>query len=99
MLGSGFSSATRSFLTSLVSSHETAQLYTIFSVVAALGVLLGSRLLPLALAYGIELGGWMIGLPFFTMALMYAVCTVLVLSIPFERRHDEGTEIADASDD
>jgi MFS family permease len=88
MIGSGFGAAARSFLTSLVPKHETALLYTLFSVFAALGGLSGAPLLSYSFSFGIRLGGWLLGLPFFLAKLMYALCAVFVWSIRTQQRRD-----------
>ena len=95
MIGSGFGAAARSFLTSLVPKHETALLYTMFSLFASLGMLSGAPLLSYAFSFGIRLGGWMLGLPFFVATFMYVLCAGFVWSIRSQERNDSTVEERD----
>jgi MFS family permease len=92
MIGSGFGAAARSFLTSLVPRHETALLYTMFSLFASLGTLFGAPSLSYAFSFGIRVGGWLLGLPFFIAALLYLLCAGIVWSIRAPEWHNSTPE-------
>jgi len=77
MIESGFGASSRSFLTSLVPKQETALLYSLFSISAALGSLRGAPLLALAISFGIRFGDWLVGLPLFLGAFVLNHATVL----------------------
>jgi hypothetical protein len=82
MIGSGFGSAARSWLTSLVPKEDIALLYTLFAIAASIGAITGAPLLAYLFSLGIRLGGWLTGLPFFAGTALYVICAVCVWSIP-----------------
>lgn len=96
-LGSGFTAGIRSFLTSLVAKNETALLYTMLSVFANLGGLIGTPLIGLIFSAGIRKGGAAMGLPFFVGAALYFLSglSVWFLTVPLRTTDEEGDENAE----
>jgi hypothetical protein len=76
--GIGFGGAMRAFLTSLIPKHDVALLYTLIGTAGAIGNLFAAPLLQLTLSAGIRVGGMLLGLPFFVVAALYGLNTVLV---------------------
>ena len=68
-------------MTTLVPEQDVALLYTLFGTAGAIGQLIASPLLQFTLAIGIKVGGMAIGLPFFIIAVMYGLNTVLVWAL------------------
>lgn len=79
--GIGFGGAIRAYMTTLVPEQDVALLYTLFGTAGAIGQLIASPLLQFTLAIGIKVGGMAIGLPFFIIAVMYGLNTVLVWAL------------------
>lgn len=77
VLGSGFRGALEAFLASAVRPDQMATLYVAISVVDTLGLMLCSPLLAVTFAQGLHRGGAWIGLPFLSMAALYAVSALL----------------------
>jgi hypothetical protein len=69
-LGSGFSAAMQSLITSMVDKDRIVSLYSAISVIQTIGAMFIHPVLSAALATGIQIGGLSLGLPFF-------VCSVL----------------------
>lgn len=65
-------------MTTLVPPQDVALLYTLFGTAGAIGSLIASPLLQLSLSIGIRAGGMMVGLPFFVIAALYGLNTILV---------------------
>lgn len=84
----------KSFVTSLVPKEEVALLYMLISVFACIGEMVGTPLLTLSLSLGIKHGGWLIGLPFFIAAGLYALSALSIWSIriPVKKEDDEGEQ-------
>ncbi|KAE9374833.1 MFS general substrate transporter [Stipitochalara longipes BDJ] len=71
--GAGFSAAIRSLVTSLVHPDEVSRLYTVLAVIETVGQIAYGVLLPLALGWGLHLGGLWKGIPFLICAALFAV--------------------------
>ncbi|RDI82394.1 hypothetical protein Vi05172_g7742 [Venturia inaequalis] len=97
-VGSGFTQAMRSFMTSLVPQHEIGLLYTVMAIFDSIGALTATPLLAYSFSYGISKGGMLIGLPFFIVAGMYCISGVSVwclnARLENESCHDSGEEEA-----
>jgi hypothetical protein len=76
--GIGFGGALRAYLTALVPKHDVALLYTLIGTAGAIGSLLAAPSLQLSLAAGIRVGGMLLGLPFFVIAALYGLNTILI---------------------
>lgn len=72
-LGSGFSSALRSLVTSLVHPDEVSRLYALIAVVDTIGTLLYGPVLSRAFGWGLDLGGPWTGMFFIVVAAIYIV--------------------------
>lgn len=93
--GIGFGGAIRSYMTTLVPEQDVALLYTLLGTAGAIGSLIAAPLLQFTLAIGIQAGGMLIGLPFFVIAAMYGINTVLVWALklrPIARLDDMDEE-------
>ncbi|ATY67241.1 Major facilitator superfamily general substrate transporter [Cordyceps militaris] len=78
--GSGFSVAMRSLLTALVTDDQLSLLFTTIAVFEASALLTAAPLLQFLFAKGLQYGGLMISLPFFTVAVFYG-CATMALSL------------------
>ncbi|QDS76985.1 hypothetical protein FKW77_005832 [Venturia effusa] len=79
--GWGLALFLRSLMTSLVEEHHIARLNTLVGVVDTMGFLVGSPFLAWAFGKGLELGGWLTGLPFLICAGALAVVVVFQAGI------------------
>ena len=82
-------------MTTLVPEQDVALLYTLFGTAGAIGALTTAPLLQLSLAFGIQKGGAVIGLPFFVIAALYGINSVLVWALklrPSRINDSEGEE-------
>lgn len=86
VFGAGYASAMRSFLTSLVSRKSIALLYTTMALFEGTAVLGAAPLLGLTFSAGVELGGLVVGLPFFVSAGIYGLGALGVWCVDFTRR-------------
>jgi acyl CoA:acetate/3-ketoacid CoA transferase alpha subunit len=68
-------------MTTLVPESDVALLYTLFGTAGAVGSLVAAPLLQGTLAIGIQVGGMLIGLPFFVIAAFYGLNTVFVWAL------------------
>lgn len=80
-LGTGFTQALRSFLTSIVPRDDLALLYTMISFADSVGSLCASPVLALAFSAGLKVGGLLAGLPFLVAAFLYGISALSVWSI------------------
>lgn len=71
--GSGFSSSTRSLVTSLVHPDEVSRLYAVMSVVDTLGIMMYGPILSKTYGWGLDLAGPWTGMAFIAIAVMYGV--------------------------
>ncbi|KAI9751276.1 MAG: hypothetical protein M4579_006129 [Chaenotheca gracillima] len=77
-LGGGFHAVARSLVTSLVEPHHVGRLYTAISILDNLGSLIAGPLLSIFFRFGIKLGGFWQGLPFFGLGLMFTFVAAAV---------------------
>ncbi|QDS76647.1 hypothetical protein FKW77_008143 [Venturia effusa] len=89
-IGSGFTQAMRSFMTTLVPKHEIGLLYTIMAIFDSIGALTATPLLAYSFSYGISKGGMLIGLPFFIVAIIYCISGVSVWTL--KAREEDQTD-------
>ena len=88
-LGSGSFFLIRSLLTPLVPAHNVARLYSLISVVDTLGAMLGAPLLAGLFNWGLRLGGYGVGMPFYFLGAVCGGITV-VLCVVGVRKGEEG---------
>jgi len=76
-LGSGYYSAIRSFVTSLVEKDEIGLLYTVIGMIDSIGTLVATPLVTIAFSFGVRTGGLLMGLPFFVVGALYMFSGVM----------------------
>lgn len=93
-LGSGSFFLIRSLLTPLVPAHNVARLYSLISVVDTLGAMLGAPLLAGLFNWGLRVGGYGVGMPFYFLGMVCAAITVLLCVVGLRKGEDgeEGRE-------
>jgi hypothetical protein len=87
-LGSGSFFLIRSLLTPLVPAHNVAQVYSLISVVDTLGAMLGAPLLASLFNWGLRIGGYGVGMPFYFLGTVCAVITVLLCVVGLRKGED-----------
>lgn len=90
-LGSGSFFLIRSLLTPLVPAHNVARLYSLISVVDTLGAMLGAPLLAALFNWGLRVGGYGVGMPFYFLGAVCAGITVLLCVVGL-RKGEDGEE-------
>lgn len=75
-LGSGFSAAMQSLITSMVDKDRIVSLYSAISVIQTIGAMFIHPVLSAALATGIQIGGLSLGLPFFVCSGSYILAAI-----------------------
>jgi len=75
-LGSGFATAVRSLATSMVESHQIARLYAVMTVTDMLGGMLAGPSLSALYAWGLNLGGAWVGLPFIASGVLFLLVAI-----------------------
>jgi hypothetical protein len=88
-LGSGSFFLIRSLLTPLVPAHNVARLYSLISVVDTLGAMLGAPLLASLFNWGLRLGGYGVGMPFYFLGVVCVVITVMLCVVGLRKGEDE----------
>ncbi|KAM0707094.1 hypothetical protein Q7P35_006425 [Cladosporium inversicolor] len=91
-LGSGSFFLIRSLLTPLVPAHNVARLYSLISVVDTLGAMLGAPLLAGLFNWGLRVGGYGVGMPFYFLGMLCAAITVLLCVVGL-RKGEDGEEV------
>ncbi|KAK2594401.1 hypothetical protein QQS21_007907 [Conoideocrella luteorostrata] len=76
--GLAFPVTARSFLTTMVDQRHLSLLYTSITAAEYGGVMIGGPLLAGAFQWGLNLGGFWVGMPFLVIAVLFAVCTISV---------------------
>jgi MFS-type transporter involved in bile tolerance (Atg22 family) len=71
--GAGLSTALRSLVTSLVHPDEVSRLYSVLAIIETVGQIAFGFLLPIALEWGLYLGGFWKGVPFLVCAALFVV--------------------------
>ena len=94
--GTGFASAMRAFLTSLVPGNNITTLYTTMALIEGTASIAASPLIGLTFAAGINIGGLGLGLPFFIAAGLYTVAGIGVWLI---RPKQQSAESATAEEE
>jgi hypothetical protein len=99
--GVAFGPAVRSFLTALVPQNEVALLYTLISILTAIGSMIGNPTIAYMFSKGIEAGGAALGLPFFFGATFYGLSAICVWVIPSSTRvgHEGTSDALEAEDE
>jgi MFS family permease len=88
-LGSGSFFLIRSLLTPLVPAHNVARVYSLISVVDTLGAMLGAPLLAALFNWGLRVGGYGVGMPFYFLGVVCGVITVLLCVVGLRKGEDE----------
>lgn len=88
-LGAGFATLVRSYLTSIIPRGDVAKLYTILSMLDTIGTMAAGPLFAFLFKVGLGIGGNGLGLPFVCMALLYAVCSVVMFCVRIRRQDEE----------
>jgi len=84
-LGTGYYSAIRSFVTSLVEKDEVVLLYTVIGMIDSVGTLVATPLVTVAFAFGVRRGGLLMGLPFFIIGGLYLFSGVMTWRLEVEK--------------
>jgi len=87
-LGSGSFFLIRSLLTPLVPAHNVARLYSVISVVDTLGAMIGAPLLASLFNWGLRIGGYGVGMPFYFLGMICAAITVLLCVVGLRKGED-----------
>ncbi|KAK0730321.1 major facilitator superfamily domain-containing protein [Lasiosphaeris hirsuta] len=87
-LGSGMSSLVRSLMNALVEEHHVGTVNTMVSFMETAGAMIAGPLLAKSWSIGMHLGGFWIGLPFFTAGLFFTTATAILFMfrLPAGRR-------------
>ncbi|KAA8644006.1 hypothetical protein EYZ11_010863 [Aspergillus tanneri] len=88
--GSGFTFLTRSVITTLVKTEETARLYTIIEVLQAVGNVIASLSITAVFQVGLELGGMWIGLAWMMTSFVFVVVglSIWMFRLPSSAKDD-----------
>lgn len=89
-LGSGSFFLIRSLLTPLVPAHNVARLYSLISVVDTLGAMFGAPLLASLFNWGLRIGGYGVGMPFYFLGLICLAITILLCVVGLRKGEDVG---------
>lgn len=87
VLGSGYSTAMRSLLTTLVSKEHLSRLFTTVSVFDGLAATCASPILELLFSWGIKLGGTFVSLPYFVAAGLFGCAALSVFLLIATKPH------------
>ncbi|KAI1824908.1 major facilitator superfamily domain-containing protein [Xylaria intraflava] len=79
--GWGFWSFLRSLLSSLAEAHSVARLYTLVAVIEAVGHTVGNPLLAFLFTRGLEIRGWLYGLPFLVCSFIMLVHILSLMAL------------------
>lgn len=79
--GWGIFSVIRSLATSFVESHHVARLNSFIGVLDTVGLMIGSPLLAVLFAKGIELGGLLFGLPFLVLTAVVGIIVLILAAV------------------
>lgn len=85
-LGAGFSSLTRSLITTLVDQQHVGRLYAAISIVETTGMLVAGPIMAGLYALGLKWGGVWQGMPFLCLAVIAVVAGVAVWSFGWMTR-------------
>lgn len=97
-LGSASLLLLRSFIASLVSSHEVARVNSIMAIVDSIGLIVGNPLLARLFKTGLSLGGVWVGLPFFFVGIISTLAAVVFILV--QLRNGEGEDdVTDGEED
>lgn len=80
-LGGGFTSLSRSIVTSLVDSQHTGRLYSLISICDACSALSAGPIIAWLFRWGIGLGGDWVGLPYLGVAFLCLLVTTAVFTV------------------
>ncbi|KAI9693456.1 MAG: hypothetical protein M1820_009249 [Bogoriella megaspora] len=88
--GNGHSYLMRSFISSLVHQDVLARLFMVISMVDTLGMMAGGPLLAGLFQEGLQLGGLWVGLPYYFIALLFVLVTVLLFIVSIRASDEKG---------
>jgi MFS-type transporter involved in bile tolerance (Atg22 family) len=91
-LGTGYYSAIRSFVTSLVEKDEVGLLYTVIGMIDSIGTLIATPLVTVAFAFGVRRGGLLMGLPFFIVGGLYLFSGIMTWRLEVGKGDKEDLE-------
>ncbi|KAI0008716.1 MFS general substrate transporter [Xylariaceae sp. FL0662B] len=80
-LGSGFNSLSRSLMTLYIDPQHTSRLFSLVSMVEVVGSMFAQPMLASLFTLGLNLEGGWIGLPYYGLAALQALATVLLLFV------------------
>ena len=98
-LGTGYYSAIRSFVTSLVEKDEIGLLYSVIGMIDSVGTLVATPLVTIAFSFGVRRGGLLMGLPFFVVGALFAICGVVTWSLGVGKEEKEDVGVGEYEDD
>lgn len=84
-IGDVFAIPVRSLATALVDSSHLGVLYTVIEVMTQSGLFIGQPMLAAAFRWGLQLGGFWIGLPFLLAAAFFLFALIAVSSVPIRK--------------
>ncbi|KAF4637074.1 hypothetical protein G7Y89_g1021 [Cudoniella acicularis] len=93
-LGTGFSSLTRSLVTTLVDKEHIGRLYSMIAIIETLGALIAGPTVNGLYSLGISKGGSWIGLPYFCLAIICSLAAVALWTFGFvaKEKHRVGQQ-------
>jgi hypothetical protein len=80
-LGAGFVYSARSLITSMVQRERTARLYIVIEIIQALGSVLASAAMTTMFNWGLDLGGFWIGLAWMIASALFGIIAVVIWSV------------------
>ncbi|KAF7193380.1 Efflux pump ustT [Pseudocercospora fuligena] len=98
-LGYGAMLLLRSFITSLVPTHEVARTYSVIGIVDTLGTMFGSPLLAGLFKRGMGLGGPFVGLPYYLIGGLSVLFALLMFAVRLRKGEGEEQSMLDDDDE
>lgn len=95
-LGAGFVFAARSLITTLVQRNQTARLYTVIEILQAVGAIIASPTVTAFFQWGLDLGGFWVGLAWMVASGFFGLVAVVVWAFRVPGIRLEGDDEDDA---
>lgn len=77
-MGAGFVYTTRSVVTTMIHRDQTARLYTLIEIIQAMGMIMASPVMTGFFNWGLQLGGFWIGLAWMVAAGLFGVVGLII---------------------
>lgn len=98
-LGYGTTFLARSFVTSLVSKSDVGKLYAALSLVETVALMGGGPILAAVWAWGLRIGGFAVGLPFFVVSVLWGGNCILVWLVRLTKQERRASTVGYESGD